>query len=73
VKTDAKGAFDLEGSSEEMGSAEPYLVIKACRNASSCNVKTIDSENQVNVTNHNYFLDDEFCQHCKSGKECKSA
>jgi hypothetical protein len=25
------------------------------------------------VKNFNYFMDDEFCQHCEGGGECKNA
>jgi hypothetical protein len=75
AKTDAAGAFSLEGESLEIfGDAEPYLVIKACRNESSCFVKKFqDSESGLTVKNFKYFLDDEFCQHCASGEKCQSA
>jgi hypothetical protein len=73
--TDAEGAFNLDGSSNEYNAnIEPYLVIKVCRDESNCSVKKfINEEGGVPVKNFNYFLDDEFCQHCQNGGECKSA
>jgi hypothetical protein len=76
--TDAEGAFSLDGHElEGNDEIEPYLLIKACRKAddeSSCNVKKIiEPERGLIVKNYNYFMDDEFCQHCQGGGECKSA
>jgi hypothetical protein len=77
AKTNAEGAFSLEGTSMELSGLEPFLIIKACRKAddeSSCNVKKfMDYQNGVPVTNYYYFMDDEFCHHCEGGGECKSA
>jgi hypothetical protein len=77
AKTDAEGAFSLEAENMELNliaNSYPYLVIKACRNESSCKVKEFyDSKSGLTVKNFNYFMDDEFCQHCEGGGECKNA
>jgi hypothetical protein len=75
TKTDAEGAFNLDGeSAEQDGSIEPYLIIKACRNESSCNIKKFTAPAHVAVMkNYNHFMDEEFCQHCQSDAVCQSA
>jgi hypothetical protein len=74
-RTDAEGAFSLDGSSSEFfGSTEPYLAIIACHNEISCVVKKLMySEREAYVERHKYFMDEEFCQHCEAGGECQSA
>jgi hypothetical protein len=73
MNTDAAGAFNFDSSSNEDFSVTPYLVIRACLNETSCYMKKfMDEENRAKVKNGSYFMDDDFCQHCKGGGECKS-
>jgi hypothetical protein len=72
TRTDANGAYSLEGKSSEEDGLETYLVFRACHSDSACSVYKTPPQKDVDpntVKPGDIYMTNEFCQHlCNNGK-----